>query len=137
MIRPFFLRSDGEDRSAGAYAARAERADGAWAVPRGAQESARREWYTVAQFAFRQDATVFGVFDAFDAKSTRSRRPLARHGTLACASSAVGLSSVVARVSPGPPSISGFPQNDGVDGRIGLSQCRRSATTAREEREPT
>ena len=36
------------------------------AMLRGAHESAERESGTVAWFAFRENATAFGVFDAFE-----------------------------------------------------------------------
>ena len=46
--------------------ARPEYADRVEATLRGAQELAEQEPGTVAWFAFRQDATTFGIFDTFD-----------------------------------------------------------------------
>lgn len=102
---------------------------------RGAQESVQGERHTVTPFAFRQDATAFGVFDALDAELPRSRRPLARNRPWPVRSARPGLSSVAARVGPGPLPIAEFPQNDSVHGRTGRPACRRLVTSAREERE--
>ncbi|MFJ5223145.1 putative quinol monooxygenase [Streptomyces sp. NPDC088400] len=46
--------------------AKPEHADEVAAMLRGAQELAEQEQGTVAWFAFRQNATTFGVFDAFE-----------------------------------------------------------------------
>ena len=46
--------------------AKPEHADEVAAMLRGAQELAEQEQGTVAWFAFRENATTFGVFDAFE-----------------------------------------------------------------------
>jgi quinol monooxygenase YgiN len=46
--------------------AKPEYADEVEAMLRGAQELAEQEQGTVAWFAFRESATTFGVFDAFE-----------------------------------------------------------------------
>jgi quinol monooxygenase YgiN len=51
--------------------AKPEHADEVAAMLRGAQELAEQEPGTVAWFAFRQDATTFGVFDTFDDEQGR------------------------------------------------------------------
>ncbi|HEY4021219.1 MAG TPA: antibiotic biosynthesis monooxygenase [Pseudonocardiaceae bacterium] len=51
--------------------AKPEYADQVDAALRGAQELAEQEQGTVAWFAFRQDATTFGVFDTFNDESGR------------------------------------------------------------------
>jgi len=51
--------------------AKPEYADEVEAMLRGAQELAEQEPGTVAWFAFRQDATTFGVFDTFDDEQGR------------------------------------------------------------------
>jgi quinol monooxygenase YgiN len=51
--------------------AKAEYADQVEAALRGAQELAEREPDTVAWFAFRHDATIFGIFDTFDDEQGR------------------------------------------------------------------
>jgi quinol monooxygenase YgiN len=51
--------------------AKPEYADQVEAMLRGAQELAEQERGTVAWFAFRQDATTFGVFDTFDDEQAR------------------------------------------------------------------
>jgi len=51
--------------------AKPEYADHVETVLRGAQELAEQEEGTVAWFAFRQDATTFGVFDTFDDEQGR------------------------------------------------------------------
>ena len=51
--------------------AKPEFADEVEAMLRGAQELAERERGTVAWFAFRESATVFGVFDTFDDEQGR------------------------------------------------------------------
>jgi quinol monooxygenase YgiN len=51
--------------------AKPEYADQVEAMLRGAQELAEQERGTVAWFAFRQDATTFGVFDTFDDEQGR------------------------------------------------------------------
>ena len=53
--------------------AKPEYADQIEAMLRGAQELAEQEQGTVAWFAFRQDATTFGVFDTFDDEQGRQR----------------------------------------------------------------
>jgi quinol monooxygenase YgiN len=51
--------------------AKPEYADQVEAALRGAQELAEQEQDTVAWFAFRQDATTFGVFDTFNDEQGR------------------------------------------------------------------
>ena len=51
--------------------AKPEYADHVEAALRGAQELAEQEQGTVTWFAFRQDATTFGVFDTFDDEQGR------------------------------------------------------------------
>jgi quinol monooxygenase YgiN len=51
--------------------AKPEYADQVEATLRGAQELAGREQSTLAWFAFRQDATTFGIFDTFDDEQAR------------------------------------------------------------------
>ena len=51
--------------------AKPEFADEVEAMLRGAQELAERERGTVAWFAFRENATTFGVFDTFDDEQGR------------------------------------------------------------------
>jgi quinol monooxygenase YgiN len=51
--------------------AKPEFADEVEAMLRGAQELAEQEQGTVAWFAFRESATVFGVFDTFDDEQGR------------------------------------------------------------------
>jgi quinol monooxygenase YgiN len=51
--------------------AKPEFADEVEAMLRGAQELAEQERGTVAWFAFRESATVFGVFDTFDDEQGR------------------------------------------------------------------
>ena len=51
--------------------AKPEYADEVEAMLRGAQESAEQEQGTVTWFAFREDATTFGVFDTFDDEQGR------------------------------------------------------------------
>jgi quinol monooxygenase YgiN len=51
--------------------AKPEYADELEGMLRGAQELAEQESGTVAWFAFRQDATTFGVFDTFDDEQGR------------------------------------------------------------------
>jgi quinol monooxygenase YgiN len=51
--------------------AKPEYADEVEAMLRGAQELAEQEPGTVAWFAFRESATVFGVFDTFDDEQGR------------------------------------------------------------------
>ncbi|MCX4911688.1 putative quinol monooxygenase [Streptomyces sp. NBC_00878] len=51
--------------------AKPEYADQVEAALRGAQELAEQERHTVTWFAFRQDATTFGVFDTFDDEQGR------------------------------------------------------------------
>jgi quinol monooxygenase YgiN len=53
--------------------AKPEYADQVDAALRGAQELAEQEQGTVAWFAFRQDATTFGVFDTFNDEQGRQR----------------------------------------------------------------
>ena len=51
--------------------ARPEYADEVEAMLRGAQELAEKEQGTVTWFAFRENATTFGVFDTFDDEQGR------------------------------------------------------------------
>jgi quinol monooxygenase YgiN len=51
--------------------AKPEYADEVAAMLRGAQESAEREQGTVTWFAFRENATTFGVFDTFEDEQGR------------------------------------------------------------------
>jgi quinol monooxygenase YgiN len=51
--------------------AKPEHADEVAAMLRGAQELAMQEQGTVAWFAFRESATTFGVFDAFENEQGR------------------------------------------------------------------
>ena len=51
--------------------AKPEYADEVEAMLRGAQELAEREQGTVTWFAFRENATTFGVFDTFEAEQGR------------------------------------------------------------------
>ncbi|WP_217576311.1 putative quinol monooxygenase [Streptomyces sp. GbtcB7] len=51
--------------------AKPEFADEVAAMLRGAQELAEQENGTVAWFAFRESATIFGVFDAFEDEQGR------------------------------------------------------------------
>ena len=51
--------------------AKPEHADEVEAMLRGAQELAEQEAGTVVWFAFRENATTFGVFDAFDDEEGR------------------------------------------------------------------
>jgi quinol monooxygenase YgiN len=51
--------------------AKPEYADQVEAALRGAQELAGQEQGTVTWFAFREDATTFGVFDTFDDEQAR------------------------------------------------------------------
>ena len=51
--------------------AKPEHADEVEAMLRGAQELAEREQGTVAWFAFRENATTFGVFDTFEDEEGR------------------------------------------------------------------
>ena len=51
--------------------AKPEYADQVEAALRGAQELAEQERHTVTWFAFRQDATTFGVFDTFNDEQAR------------------------------------------------------------------
>ena len=51
--------------------AKPEYADEVAAMLRGAQELAEQEQGTVAWFAFRENATTFGVFDTFDDEQGR------------------------------------------------------------------
>ncbi len=51
--------------------AKPEYADQVESALRGAQELAEQERGTVTWFAFRQDATNFGVFDTFDDEQAR------------------------------------------------------------------
>jgi quinol monooxygenase YgiN len=51
--------------------AKPEYADQVEAALHGAQELAEQEQYTVAWFAFRQDATTFGVFETFNDEQAR------------------------------------------------------------------
>jgi quinol monooxygenase YgiN len=51
--------------------AKPEYADQVEATLRGAQDLAEQEQNTVAWFAFRRDATSFGVFDTFDNEQAR------------------------------------------------------------------
>ena len=51
--------------------AKPEYADEVAAMLRGAQELAEQEQGTVVWFAFRENATTFGVFDAFDDEQGR------------------------------------------------------------------
>ena len=51
--------------------AKPEYADEVEAMLRGAQELAEQEPGTVAWFAFRENATTFGVFDAFEDEEGR------------------------------------------------------------------
>jgi quinol monooxygenase YgiN len=51
--------------------AKPEYADQVAAALRAAQELAEKEQQTVTWFAFRQDATTFGVFDTFDDEQGR------------------------------------------------------------------
>ena len=51
--------------------AKPEHADEVEAMLRGAQALAEQEQGTAAWFAFRQDATTFGVFDAFEDEQGR------------------------------------------------------------------
>src|SRR5690348_16746180 len=51
--------------------AKPEFADQVEAALRGAQQLAEQEEGTVTWYAFRQDATVFGVFDTFDDEQGR------------------------------------------------------------------
>ncbi|MFI5844551.1 putative quinol monooxygenase [Catenuloplanes sp. NPDC051500] len=53
--------------------AKPEYADEVEALLRGAAALAEQEQGTVAWFAFRQDATAFGVFDTFDDEDGRQR----------------------------------------------------------------
>jgi quinol monooxygenase YgiN len=53
--------------------AKPEYADEVEAALRGAQELAEQEQGTVAWFAFRQDATTFGVFDTFNDEQGREQ----------------------------------------------------------------
>ena len=51
--------------------AKPEYADQVEATLRGAQELAEKEPNTLAWFAFRQDATTFGIFDTFNDEQAR------------------------------------------------------------------
>ena len=51
--------------------AKPEYAEDVAAMLRGAQEEAEREEGTVAWFAFRENATTFGVFDTFEDEQGR------------------------------------------------------------------
>ncbi|MFI6408244.1 putative quinol monooxygenase [Streptomyces sp. NPDC050548] len=51
--------------------AKPEHADEVEALLRGAQELAEREQGTVTWFAFRENATTFGVFDTFEDEQGR------------------------------------------------------------------
>jgi quinol monooxygenase YgiN len=51
--------------------AKPEHADEVEALLRGAQELAEQEQGTVAWFAFRENATTFGVFDTFEDEQGR------------------------------------------------------------------
>ena len=51
--------------------AKPEYADQVEAALRGAQELAEKEQNTLAWFAFRQDATTFGIFDTFNYEQAR------------------------------------------------------------------
>jgi quinol monooxygenase YgiN len=53
--------------------AKPEYADKVEALLRGAQELAEQEQGTVSWFAFRQDATTFGVFDTFNDEQGRQQ----------------------------------------------------------------
>jgi quinol monooxygenase YgiN len=53
--------------------AKSEYAGQVEAALRGAQELAEQEQGTVAWFAFRQDATTFGVFDTFNDEQGRQQ----------------------------------------------------------------
>jgi len=52
--------------------AKPEYADQVEATLRSAQELAEKEQPTLAWFAFRQDATTFGIFDTFDDEQARA-----------------------------------------------------------------
>jgi quinol monooxygenase YgiN len=60
--------------------AKPEYADQVEAALRGAQALAEQEPNTVAWFAFRQDATIFGIFDTFnddDGRQSHLQGPIA------------------------------------------------------------
>ncbi|MEU9992038.1 antibiotic biosynthesis monooxygenase [Streptomyces sp. NPDC048045] len=62
--------------------AKAEHADEVEAMLRGAVKLAEEEQHTVTWFAFRQDATTFGVFDTFEDEAGREAH---LHGRIAAA----------------------------------------------------
>ena len=77
--------------------AKPEHADQVETMLRGAQELAEQEPETVTWFAFRQDATTFGVFDTFNDDQGRQQH---LNGRIAAA-----LVSIVDEMLSVPPTI--------------------------------